>query len=909
MTACTNHGGKARRVVTAALVGVLSVGTVPMVALAEGVSDAVSPMFAEGGTDGTEFADGSLKLKYAAAPGGTEPTETTNVDGVKTVSAKHIPFTVTASEIELAGDPNGGIQIGADTDFKIALYKADEDGNPTGSPLSGNRITAAGGYVLTVTPLDGSEYVGQTFKQYFEVTPVQIDAQKVVENAKPGATIDLGDPDTYDDSFSFTGSALDLGIVMDGKVLVEGEDYTVQFVGEDGKTYDEVVNAGKYTAKVKGLGIYEGTDDISAVFEVTPFFLTDSAVIVAAPYEGMMDDHPVSVTNGKSGDDAASLDPSLVTLYNGNNEDLTAAGPHKVSATVDADALVKNVADSRTNKDVTVVKVDALASFTYNGEPMADSYDFFLDKGQSFDNNAIAAVYGSTVLDTYARHTADSYGNPYFNVVPTRVSGNEYKVTVSYNLQGDPNGTTGLPVSGKVLAGSKTITYHVWDGQIDADKQLYVYGPGYRTGAQPTAITSYDKAYDGQELEADDFLITDKTGDVTNLGASPELTATLYDSEGNKVDSAVEAGEYTLKVTSDSYKLSGTTELKVTIHKVDLTTLEVGRIVKWNDVAGQEYLPQSSYSFNTNLSSIEDLGLVYDTGNGDDAYVYEKRDTWDDFEGWDLIPDNADVAVEYNDGGTWKQVTSTKNSDGTDRNGQYRVVVTVGEDVASNYGLREGETSVTVEFTVASKGNFSDVQPSDWYYEAVNKAADNDYMNGYAGTTTFGAEDNLTRAQAVIVLFNMSGFKYDATADPNETGMEYNEHIGWVTGFDDVDGFAYYAQAVAWAKSRGVVNGYDEDTFGPEDEITREQFAAMLSNYAKVVNRDETVDSADQSVLADFADANTVSDWAKGAVAWAASATEDRDPIMGNNGSLMGQNKITRGEVAAMVTNYQPKAK
>ena len=895
MTACTNHGGKARRVVTAALVGVLSVGTVPMVALAEGVSDAVSPMFAEGGTDGTEFADGSLELEYAAAPGGTQPTESTNVDGVKTVSAEHIPFTVTASEIELAGDPNGGIEIGADTDFKIALYKADEDGNPTGSPLSGNRITAAGGYVLTVTPLDGSEYVGQTFKQYFEVTPVQIDVDSVVENGETGDT-----------DITFTGSALDLDIVMDGEVLVEGEDYTVKFVGEDGKTYDEVVDAGDYTAKVTGLGIYEGTTDVSGVFTVKQFDF-DDAVIVAAPYEDMMDDHPVSVTNGKSGYAAASLDPSLITLYNGYSEDLTVSGPHKVSAKVDADEAAKlNISNATNVKDVTVVKVDALATFTYNGEPMADSYDFFLDKGQSFDPNAIAAVYGNTVLDTYASRKQDASGNYYFDVVSTPVSGNEYKVTVSYNLQGDPNGTTGLPVSGKVLAGSKTITVHVWDGQIDADTQLYVYGPGYNTsGAQPTAITSYDKAYDGKELEADDFLITDKTGDVTNLGGSPELTATLYDSEGNKVDSAVEAGEYTLKVTSDSYKLSGTTELKVTIHKVDLTTLEVGRIVKWNDVAGQEYLPQGAYSFNTNLSSIEDLGLVYDTGNGDDAYVYGESGTWYDFEGWDLIPDNADVAVEYNDEGTWKQVTSTKNSDGTDRNGQYRVVVTVGEDVASNYGLPEGETSVTVEFTVANKSLlFSDVQPSDWYYDAVSKALKNQYMRGYAGTTTFGAEDNLTRAQAVIVLFNMSGATFDA-----ETDSSYDETSGWVTGFDDVDGNAYYAQAVAWAKKTGVVNGYDATHFGPEDEITREQFAAMLANYAKVVNRDETVDSADQSVLADFADANTVSDWAKGAVAWAASATEDRDAVMGNNGSLMGQNKITRGEVAAMVTNYQPNPK
>ena len=66
MTACTNHGGKARRVVTAALVGVLSVGTVPMVALAEGVSDAVSPMFATGGIDGTEQRGGHVDEAQAA---------------------------------------------------------------------------------------------------------------------------------------------------------------------------------------------------------------------------------------------------------------------------------------------------------------------------------------------------------------------------------------------------------------------------------------------------------------------------------------------------------------------------------------------------------------------------------------------------------------------------------------------------------------------------------------------------------------------------------------------------------------------------------------------------------------------------------------------------------------------------
>ena len=69
-------------------------------------------------------------------------------------------------------------------------------------------------------------------------------------------------------------------------------------------------------------------------------------------------------------------------------------------------------------------------------------------------------------------------------------------------------------------------------------------------------------------------------------GTGAKLSAKLYDASGNEVPYALNAGEYTLKVTSDDYKLSGTTELKITIGKVDLTTLEVGNIIKWNLVAG-----------------------------------------------------------------------------------------------------------------------------------------------------------------------------------------------------------------------------------------------------------------------------------------------------------------------------------
>ena len=69
------------------------------------------------------------------------------------------------------------------------------------------------------------------------------------------------------------------------------------------------------------------------------------------------------------------------------------------------------------------------------------------------------------------------------------------------------------------------------------------------------------------------------------------------------------------------------------------------------------------------------------------------------------LPDNVEVTVEINDEGTWKEVGAIEIP------GQYRLNVSVAEEVASNYVLPEGETSVTLEFTVAYRGLFKDVQP------------------------------------------------------------------------------------------------------------------------------------------------------------------------------------------------------
>lgn len=113
-------------------------------------------------------------------------------------------------------------------------------------------------------------------------------------------------------------------------------------------------------------------------------------------------------------------------------------------------------------------------------------------------------------------------------------------------------------------------------------------------------------------------------------------------------------------------------------------------------------------------------------------------------------------------------------------------------------------------------------------------------------------------------------------------------------------GFAtndWFAKALAWAKAFGVANSSNGE-FRPYDDITREEFASLLANYAKAMGKFE---AADDSALDSAFDANTVSAWAKDNVAWAVA-----NKVMGNGGFVAGQSNITRAEVAAMAVNYQP---
>lgn len=115
--------------------------------------------------------------------------------------------------------------------------------------------------------------------------------------------------------------------------------------------------------------------------------------------------------------------------------------------------------------------------------------------------------------------------------------------------------------------------------------------------------------------------------------------------------------------------------------------------------------------------------------------------------------------------------------------------------------------------------------------------------------TAFNPDGSLTRAMLAQILYNLSGSpKTDTDA-----------------GFADVSTDAWYADAVNRAAEAGIISGYSDDKFGPNDTATREQMATFLYRYAayKGYDTDKTAD------LSDYEDSGTISAYAQTAVKWA----------------------------------------
>ena len=178
---------------------------------------------------------------------------------------------------------------------------------------------------------------------------------------------------------------------------------------------------------------------------------------------------------------------------------------------------------------------------------------------------------------------------------------------------------------------------------------------------------------------------------------------------------------------------------------------------------------------------------------------------------------------------------------------------------------------------------FEDVtEGEDWFYDAVAYVYENGIMAG-TDETIFDPYMELDRAQAAQLFYNLEG-------QPTVTGD---------STFTDVTSGHWAVDAITWAAQNDIVAGIGGGLYDPDSNVTREQFAVMLHNYAQYKGYDVSV-GEDTNILS-YADAFDISDYAYPAMQWACGA----GIINGmGDGTLMPQGKATRAEAATMLMNF-----
>ncbi len=141
------------------------------------------------------------------------------------------------------------------------------------------------------------------------------------------------------------------------------------------------------------------------------------------------------------------------------------------------------------------------------------------------------------------------------------------------------------------------------------------------------------------------------------------------------------------------------------------------------------------------------------------------------------------------------------------------------------------------------------MNPDRWYHEGVDYALNAGLMVGVS-ETLFRPDGVLTRGQLVTILYRLAG-------EPEVADFE--------NPFTDIGTDFYYTKAVLWAAHYVIVEGVSETEFAPHHVATREQMATFLYRYADYTGL-RTEAEAD---LSQFADADSISRWAREAMTWA----------------------------------------
>lgn len=214
----------------------------------------------------------------------------------------------------------------------------------------------------------------------------------------------------------------------------------------------------------------------------------------------------------------------------------------------------------------------------------------------------------------------------------------------------------------------------------------------------------------------------------------------------------------------------------------------------------------------------------------------------------------------------------------TDKNGS---ALDLTDQGGGKYTFTMPSAPVTVAATFMDDNTmlnfFVDVPAGAYYYDAVLWAAEGGIVTG-TDAVHFSPDASCTRAQLVTFLWRAAG----------------SPAVNYAMNFNDVDGGAYYAEAVRWAASEKVVEGTTAETFAPDAAVTRAQVVTMLYRFAKAQGMDTTQGGM---AIREFDDFDAVPAYALEAMDWAVNA----GVLKGDNNRLLPQDNCTRAQIVTML--------
>ena len=198
---------------------------------------------------------------------------------------------------------------------------------------------------------------------------------------------------------------------------------------------------------------------------------------------------------------------------------------------------------------------------------------------------------------------------------------------------------------------------------------------------------------------------------------------------------------------------------------------------------------------------------------------------------------------------------------------------------------------VTVTFKKSNttknwKNPFTDVSATDSYYSAVKFVYENNLFKGTT-TTKFGPDTTMTRAMFVTVLGRLAGVDVSRFKTSSYSDVPINATTTW------------YAPYVEWATQMGLVEGYGDGTFGPDNKITHQQMYVLMYKYSIFVENKKTNISG-TSINA--SDAEEVADWAKDAVKYASQ--QNFLVKVGTSSRINPTGEAKRSELAQLLEKY-----